>query len=478
MKNIFILLISCLTTLSFGQGLDIVWSKNYGGSDTDVLDKVIIDSNGDFIAIGTTYSNDYDLEGQEFEENNIWVIKGNVNTGELIWDRVIELDGQQNVQDFVITPDNGYAIIGGNYNDPLYEETYYSFFLKLHESGDLLWKRDYLWGGFETLKSLTNTSDNGFVIVGDNKFMKLNSFGNLIWEESLSYFQIGDVIEADDGSYVFLTNHNSIHNLYKYDVDGNQLWHKTYEGGGVYNVFSNKVIQTEDEGFLIVGMGQETEEVGYVKYHIIKLNADAEIEWNKTYGGSSHDMARSAYEDEDGNFLIFGESASSNGDVSNPNGELDVWIIKINSSGDLIWEKSFGGSGRDGSYLFFHGVHFAVTDDGGILVASKSKSADGDLPGNYGDYDYWIFRLENDVEMSTQDLQISEFYVYPNPTKGVVYFNKNVKDIKVYDITGKMVKSFVGNKELIDITNLSNGVYIIKYLDGNNQLHASKIIKQ
>ena len=229
--------------------------------------------------------------------------------------------------------------------------------------------------------------------------------------------------------------------------------------GGSKNDTFISVKKTSDNGYIVVGHTQSSDfditqknDDSY-DYWIIKFNSTNEILWKKTFGGSNDDRARDVLELNDGAFLITGFSRSSDGDVSGNNGNYDFWVIKLSSNGNLIWEKNYGFSGSDQSFVIqqtndggfllggtldvtasggegnskiaqrhaggdywlikidtngnklwskYYGGQFSDTllaieeiDNGNIILAGFSDSTDSDIDNNLGGYDFWIIKTNN-----------------------------------------------------------------------------------
>ena len=125
--------------------------------------------------------------------------------------------------------------------------------------------------------------------------------------------------------------------------------------------------------------------IGADDFWVIKLSATGEKVWEQSYGGLETDRAFSIARANDGNYLLSGESRSLGGDVSNPKGGGDIWIVKINASnGSILWEKSFGGAEFDTS----RGVK--NLGNGSFAIAGSSRSTGGDASNNYGANDAWL----------------------------------------------------------------------------------------
>ena len=194
------------------------------------------------------------------------------------------------------------------------------------------------------------------------------------------------------------------------------------------------------------------------------------IEWQKSLGGSSGDFARSVQQTTDGGYIVAGETYSNDGNVSGYHGLWDYWIVKLDSSGIIQWQKCLGGNDSDEA----HSIQ--QTSDSGYIVAGHSDSNDGDVSGNHGGADYWIVKLiESPVGIESNKLEYG-FSIYPNPNKGtfniVINNTSNEKlSIKITDVIGKVVykKQFEKTErifEQIDLSNLAKGIYFISAKGG------------
>ena len=119
------------------------------------------------------------------------------------------------------------------------------------------------------------------------------------------------------------------------------------------------------------------------------LSQTPEIYWEHSIGGSNDDRAHAIQQTLDGGYVVGGYSNTTDGDVTGNHGTIDYWLAKLNSSGEIEWEKSYGGSAYDQCY------DLKITPDGGYLLVGKSNSSDGDVPDNQGSYDYWIVKTDN-----------------------------------------------------------------------------------
>ncbi len=181
-------------------------------------------------------------------------------------------------------------------------------------------------------------------------------------------------------------------------------WQKSL--GGTNGDAASSIVQTSDGGFIVAGNsksndGDITEHHGAAgsdDYWITKLDHTGTIEWQKSFGGTSADAAFSIEPTTDGGYIVTGYTASNDGDVSNVNGSLDCWVVKLLSNGTIDWQKALGGSGVD------YGVSIKQTNNG-YIVASTSYSADGDITAHHGTSattDIWIAKLDNSGTLQWQ----------------------------------------------------------------------------
>jgi len=166
--------------------------------------------------------------------------------------------------------------------------------------------------------------------------------------------------------------------------------------GGTKNDIPYSIQQTNDGGYIVSGYsmsndGDVTLHYGSENYRdewIVKLDNAGAIQWQKTYGGSNMEYANSIVQTTDGGYVVVGQSNSVDGDLTANHGGFDYWIYKLDASGNMIWQHSYGGSGDD--------IPNSVkqTMDGGFIVAGISGSTDGDVTGNHGTDDYWVIKLD------------------------------------------------------------------------------------
>ena len=181
----------------------------------------------------------------------------------------------------------------------------------------------------------------------------------------------------------------------KVDNSGNVSWSKCYGGGGVDIAYSILRIKGEtDSGYIVAGTtlsndGDVTGNHGFHDVWVIKTDASGNLMWQKTLGGSANDVAWSIKQTRDGGFIVASETESNDGDVSGNHGMRDYWIVKLDKTGNIMWEKAYGGS------LDEYPLSIDVTNDGGFIVAGSATSSDGDVSSILGMADYWLVKLDS-----------------------------------------------------------------------------------
>ncbi|OFY36264.1 MAG: hypothetical protein A2W91_05615 [Bacteroidetes bacterium GWF2_38_335] len=230
---------------------------------------------------------------------------------------------------------------------------------------------------------------------------------NIDWQKSYggTWDEYSKGVEVlSDGSYIIgcVSSSSDGDVLYPYEPDdfwvikmdefGEIVWQKCYGGSSADRL--NDIKKTNDNGFILAGLSFSSDidvSANYGVYDgwIVKIDSLGNIEWEKNYGGSGMDEIRSINLTNDGGYIACGYTNSTDGDVSYTNGYSDAWVIKIDSVGNLISSKVFGGPSADGDIANC----ILQTKDNGYIFIGNSSSEGGDVTSNNGELDLWIVKL-------------------------------------------------------------------------------------
>ncbi len=324
------------------------------------------------------------------------------------------------------TSDNGYIIggmtrsLGGDITGKHANSDFW--IVKLDENGKLLWQKTLGGSGDDYCNSIQQTSDGRYIVGGETEsndgdvtsnnggydfwVVKLNAVGKIVWQKTFGgsqYDNANSIQQTSDGGYIVagetesfngdvVGNHGSSdYWIVKLDANGSMMWQKTLGGRGFDA--ANSIKQTFDGGYIVTGFtlssgGDVTNYRGGNDFWVVRLDAKGNIVWQKTLGGSFEDDAYSISQTSDGGYIVAGRTLSNNGDVIGNHGDYDSWVVKLDGNGTLIWQKTLGGTEEE------EASSVQQTLDGGYIVAGFTKSINGDVTSNRGEKDAWIVKLD------------------------------------------------------------------------------------
>ena len=361
---------------------EIDFISTLGGSKNESAQSVTKTQDGGYAILGHTQSMDFDITDKPNESFDYWVLKFDTND-QLQWSKTYGGTDDDRGNSIVQTTDGGFAILGqskSNDEDITENNGANDYWLaKLDASGNLTWQKSFGFLGADIGISLIQTNDNGYFLTGVLDVTASGGAGNTRYS---SFRHAG-------GDYWAI----------KLDASGDLEWSKFY--GGSFTDTAYDAIQTSDNEYIIVGSSDSndvdiTNNKGAYDFWVLKISESGSIIWENSYGGSEIDEAWSITESHDGNFVIVGDTRSSDQDVSNLIGAADLWVIKISPSGDLIWEKTIGGTNFD------VGRSINKTQDNGFLISGSSRSADGDIASNNGQNDALVLKIDANANLEWQ----------------------------------------------------------------------------
>jgi hypothetical protein len=345
------------------EGVTVTWEKTFGGGGWDMAVSMEKTSDQCYILAGETRS--YGSEG------DIYVLKID-EMGNLIWEKNFGGTDYDYAESIIETSDRGYAIVGMTNSFGAIEEDIY--LLKLDVDGNLIWEKRFGGKGYDEAFSIKETSDGGYIICGgtnpspeedfDIYLLRLNRDGEMIWEKTIG----GDdeemgrvVLLTSDGGFLVLAYKGSEEDrdiyLLKLNKDGNILWEKILDIDiSVFPISMNKI---SDGGYIFSGYTGIAD--AYSAY-VAKLDEEGNLIWDKTLGGSGWDVAIGVKETTDRCYIVVGRTNAPESEGT------DVWILKLDVDGNLIKEKTYGGGQDD------VGASVCETSDGEYIIAGQTTS--------------------------------------------------------------------------------------------------------
>lgn len=458
------LLLNCNSVSA--QAPDTLWTKTYGGSSSEDGYSVQQTTDGGFIITGFTYS-----YGVRY--GDVWLIRTDAD-GDTLWTKTYGTLGVDQGRSVQQTGDGGFIITGYAW---MQSKGLQVWLIRTNSSGNALWSKDFGGINDEIGYCVQQTDDGGFIIVGeviiqgnmiDAWLIKTDGEGNEVWSQIYggTNFDKGySVQQTTDGGYI-VTGYTSSFGfgyadvwLIKTNASGDTLWTKTY--GGFDNDFGYSVQQTTDGGYLITG-STDSFRFGSGVF-VIKTDATGNTLWANDYEGG---RGYSGRQTSDGGYIITGWSEPYGPPNSN------VYLLRTNSSGDILWTKAIGGDGYE------EGRSVQQTSDGGYIVCGFTDSYGA------GGYDIWLIKVAGETTGIDGDKK-SDILIYPNPASGKFkitgsFSQNDVNQVEIIDVFGKVVKSFNGNfndeATEFDLSNLPSGIYLVR-ISSSNSSFIQKVIK-
>ncbi|MHA2427698.1 MAG: hypothetical protein ACXADB_06720 [Candidatus Hermodarchaeia archaeon] len=363
------------------QDISSPWNRTYGGSESDGGYSLVEVSTGGFACTGYTMSSGAGLQ-------DVWLVRTGVDGlaqwsqtyggAESDWGRtVLEVSG------------GGFAIAGDTFSYG--NGSLDVWLLRTTSDGTLLWNKTY--GGLlsDAATSMVGVSTGGFAIAGytsnfgaastDFWLLRTDADGNHLWNHTYGGVSIEEgysVVEVSTGGFAIAGYTNSYGAgssdvwLVRTDANGNLLWSRTYGDNGFDR--GHSVVELSTGGFAITGY---TNSYGAGNYDVwlLRTAADGTLLWNQTYGGSAIEYGQSVLETHPGGLTIACYSSSFGV------GDNDVWLLRTDLDGTLLWNQTFGGTGED------RAIEIIRVSSGGFAIIGDTTSYDAGLG------DFWLLRI-------------------------------------------------------------------------------------
>jgi len=399
--------------------------------------------------------------------------------GQVEWSQVYGIEDWDEEFSEVIQTDDGYIAVGSKAYSKHYDPPDI-WVVKTNASGTVMWERNFGGKEADAASDIIATSDGGYLIAGsyqhdtaertdvDAYLIKLDTNGNVEWEKKYGGTggdKASTVRQVADGGYVFVGYTESYGAgefdvyLVKLDANGNVIWYKTY-GGPDWDM-AGSIALTNDNGYLIAGwtanFGAQARDV-----YLVKTDADGNEQWHRLYGDEHKDEAHDVIATSDGGYLVVGALENT---YFSSEWRTDLYIIKTDASGDKLWSKTYGDYNNECAFCAREVI------DGGYIISGKTNS--------YGNKsEIYLLKIDRQGGFSSvfdyEDVQPNGFRLdqnFPNPFNNqtsIVYHlprNSHVC-LKIYNVNGQLKRTLVNEYQQsgsyilrIDLSDLPSGLY-------------------
>ena len=503
----FSLAMQLIAYASIAQTPTVLWQTTLGGSVVDQGYGLTTTADG-CVAVGLAFSTNGQVVGNH-GAGDAWVVRLD-DGGEVIWQRCFGGSDYDNASAVAKTPSGGFVCAGvtrstdGNVSNT--NGNYDMWAFQIDENGDLLWENSLGGTQSDWAFGVTTSSDSGVIVVGrtysadgdvegfhgdvDAWVVKLDQSGTILWQRALggSAFDIGqDVIETTDGNILVVGASSSIDGdvlsgqagggdawVVMLNPEGELLWERTL-GGSASDGF-RAVVESDDGGFVLAGTTQSTEVPGYHAGRdgwVAKIDATGTIIWQLALGGADVDELFDLESDVNGGYVLCGQTKSSDGDLVSNLGDYDGWLLRLSNAGEIDWSTSMGGFVHENLY------DIGVTVNGDYIFGGLTNSNDGELASNHGGYDVWLVKLGL-LETSIGARAAKTLEVTPNPTSGVVRVRVPTTgeyNLLLSDPLGKVIREWKMNStsEVLSLEDVRSGIFFLS-LQRGGIAHSHRLI--
>ena len=455
----------------------IQWDKTIGGLGSEDFKSVIQTFDGGYALIGESDSPISDEKSENgFGLYDYWLVKLD-SAGNIEWDRTIGGSGTEYIDMIVQTKDSGYVLAGSS-DSPISgyktedSRGYFDYWVvKVNKRGNKVWDKTIGGSDYEFCSPVLLTNDGEVLLSGfsasnisgektensrgdyDIWLVKLNDKGKIQWDRTIGgndFDGAVGILPEDDGGYIL-------------------------SGSSASNISGEK---TEDSR-------------GLTDYWVVKVDAKGHKLWDKTIGGSGDDhqgFGGQLERTSDGGFILGGSSNSytSGEKTEDSRGDFDYWVVKLDKNANIQWDKTIGGSAYDAM-----GSIKEIAPNQYVAAGFSWSAISGDKKAfSRGAADYWLIKLkyikqsDNANTNSSEDISVSSFQknigdkiftVYPNPAKDLLNVHVNGKAIvTLTNQSGKIILTkTIDVSGVINVNNLPAGLY---YLKNNTTGEMRKVI--
>ncbi len=335
------------------SGAPTTFALAYGGALDDFGYSMDYTQDGGYVLAGSSMSSDNDVTSNN-GGFDYWVVKVDEN-GTVQWESNFGGTGNDHARGIAQLTDGSYVVSGYSNSTDGDASTNYgdddAWLIKLDINGNLVWQATLGTTYGDRAMGLEATDDGGFVVTGH---VDINTYSNL-W-------------------------------IAKFDAINNLEWENHY--GGIFYEIGYNISSTADGGYIACGYSNtDGTSFGSDSYYVVKVDNLGNLQWETRLGGSNSEYAWDVVE-LSSQYVVVGYSRSADGDVIGNNGTWDSWIVGLDDNGNLLWNRNYGGSQNDLAYSV------TEDGSGGLTIAGSTTSTDGDVSNNIYGNSSWIINVD------------------------------------------------------------------------------------
>jgi len=461
MKIYILIIVVFLSFSAIAQNnMEMLWQECYGGSENDLIYDIEPTENG-YLVFGESNSNNGNVSNNH-GDGDIWIVNID-STGNILWERCYG-GSEPEVPNDMITTENGlfyfWAWTASDDGDVQSSNHggYDRWIVNIDNEGEIIWEKCYGGSGTEYGGKLKLLSNGNILTYGPSSssdgdlpahygsldvwLMIITPEGEIVQNEVFGYLghnNVFDIVETNDGGFFMASktimtggmiqgNHHGNTDVWavKLDAELNIEWQKLY--GGYYDDYGHRGVLELEDGYLFLASTNSYDgdvtgfHGGFADIWVVRIDLEGNIIWQKCLGGSGSEHAGTLHQTDDGSFVIIGETDSNNGDVSgnhSAQGYSDIWMVKLSESGELIWQECYGGQMNERIYK---GV--VKKSESNWVLAGRTSNNSFDVNCDlHGFEDFWVLEIEDtSTNVIGKIKNENGLKVYPNPAQDYVVF--------------------------------------------------------
>jgi len=518
------------------EGSNWLWSKTATGDFVELGFSVCSDNAGNVYMMGRFWSKTLGFEGTNLSNAggaDIFISKYST-AGQLLWVKKIGGESPEFGYDLFVDPLNNIYLVGG-YSSRFLEidgftlncrGNYDILIVKMDSNGNLLWAKGFGSSAFDIGKGVAVDAIGNVIVTGsfssssltigstvhtchgpmDIITIKMDPSGNVLWSRSEGGshidFALSTTVDLQGQIYLtggfrsedMLVGNQEISTqggedvfILKYSPDGNPVWCQRF--GAEENDFGQQVASNQEGDIFVVGSyrssrinfgAAEFSNAGFADGFLIRLSSTGNVIWAKSIKGDGWEQILDISISPNGNAYIFGsyggKSLLAEEQEIRSHGEEDMFISKFDPNGNLLWLSGQGGLGNDNGYGIATGPGEEVYITG--LYESSFIQFGSTRLENQGSGDLFLSKIQGNLVSSEPSEIDPEFSIFPNPTHGqfTIITPPEKMEIRMYSMNGSLIKIFEKPLGIIQsqITLTSGGIYFINS-QGSNRSYTQKI---